>query len=102
MLQGLGLGVHLAPVQAEHARQKQLHQAVPANDAPGLGDSFRGQLGPRPGLVVDPARFLKAFEHAGHRRRPDLQPGRDVHRRHHLLRPAQRVDGFEVILHGGG
>ena len=39
VFQRLGLGVHLAPVEAEHARQQQFDEPMAADDAPRLGDA---------------------------------------------------------------
>ena len=68
VFQRLGLGVHLAPVEAEDARQKQFDEAVPADDAPRLGDAGGRQASAGAGVVVDPAGVGEAFEHAGDRR----------------------------------
>ncbi len=42
MFERLGLGIDLAPIQAKHARQKEFHQAMPADDPARLGHALLG------------------------------------------------------------
>jgi len=39
MFERVGFGIDLAPVQAEHARQEELDEPMPADHAPGLRDA---------------------------------------------------------------
>src|SRR5262245_1761844 len=67
MFQGVGLGVHFAPIQSQNTRQKQFEEPMPADDAPSRGNAEIGQLRTAPNLVLNPSRLRQPFEHAADR-----------------------------------
>src|SRR5262245_15337217 len=102
VLEGLGLGVHLAPVESQDAGEEQLDEAMSADDAAGFGEPAAGELGPAAGLVLDKPVFRQLLEHAGDGRGPDAEGPRDVIGGGDAARSADGVDRFQVILHGRG
>ena len=101
MFQRFGLGVHLAPVEAQHARQQQFDEPMTANDSPRLGDAALREAGAAAGFVLDPAGLGEPFQHAGDGG-AHAQTGGDVGGRHLLIGAAQAVNGLEVVLFGRG
>ena len=102
VLQRLGLGVHLAPVEPEHLREEEFDEAMAADDAAGLDAAGVGESCAVAGRVLDPACLVEPLEHAGDGsaftfKSAAISAGEDD-----VLRPAQAVDRLEVILHGGG
>ena len=76
VLQRIGFRINFAPIEAEHARQKQLDEPMPADPAC-LGNARVGELHPLADAVLDQARRLQPLEHSGHRRRLHFEPRRD-------------------------
>ena len=101
VLQRLGLGVDLAPVEAERARQQQFDEPVAADDAPRGGDALGGERRLVAGRVGDEAGFGEPLEHPGNRRGLDAGAGGDVAGGDRAVRAAELVNLLEVVLDGG-
>jgi hypothetical protein len=98
MFQRFGLGIDLAPVETENARQEEFHKPMPPDDAPRFGDALGRELGAATGFIADPARFSQAFEHTGDGGGADLQAFGNIQGGNHRRVAAEAVDGFQVIL----
>jgi len=101
VFQRLRLGVHFAPIQAEDAGQKEFYEAVAADDPACLGQAAGGKSCALARLVRDPPVGGQAFQHPRDRRRADGEQPGDVGRGNDVVRPAEPVDGFQVILDRG-
>jgi hypothetical protein len=98
VLEHLGVGVHLGPVEPQHAHQEGLEDAVAPHhleraQAPGGGESRARTRRVR----HEPGRCELA-EHVRHRRRGEREPLRESRRRHGPALGRERVERLQVVL----
>src|SRR2546425_2849045 len=98
MLEALRLVVDLVPAVAEHADQKDLQQAVMADQLQGDFAAVRSELLAAVAVVFDQALGRQAGDHLADARRRDAEALRQVPGRDRPAVAAEQVEGFEVVL----
>src|SRR5205823_3057729 len=98
VLEALRLVVDLVPAVAEHADQKDLQQAVVADQLQGDFAAVRGELLAAVAVVFDQALGGQAGDHLADARRRDAEALGEVPGRDRPAVAAEQVEGFEVVL----
>ena len=96
--------VDLGPAHTHHLHQKQLHEAMAAQDETRQLLARGGQADPGVGLVLRQAGLRQRLHHGGRRARRNPQRGSDLPHRHESICAGQGrlslINRFQVILDG--